>query len=130
MKTKNIRLTFCRGDITVIVFVLLLAGVIAFLFGRTVSPEEGNMVVIYKEGEKIEEISLYQNREILVENGYTNKIVIKDKKVAIAESDCPGADCVYSGWISQAGRSLVCLPNRVEIRIEGKEAEEVDFIVR
>ena len=73
---------------------------------------------------------MYENTEILIENNYTNKLVVKDGKVAIVESDCPGMDCVHSGRISGKGRSLVCLPNRVEIRIEGEMESEVDFIVR
>ena len=66
----------------------------------------------------------------MIENNYTNKLIVKDKKVAIVESDCPGMDCVHSGAISGKGRSLVCLPNRVEVRIEGEVDSEVDFIVR
>ena len=68
--------------------------------------------------------------EVLIQNDYTNKLIVKDKKVAIEESDCPGMDCVHSGVISGKGRSLVCLPNRVEVRIEGEIDSEVDFIVR
>ena len=78
----------------------------------------------------IQEISLDKDTEVLIENDYTNKLIVRDKKVAIVESDCPGMDCVHSGWISGKGRSLVCLPNRVEIRIEGDVDSEVDFIVR
>ena len=73
---------------------------------------------------------MHENTVILIENSYTNKVMVKDKKVAIVESDCPGMDCVHSGWISGKGRSLVCLPNRVEIRVEGEMESEVDFIVR
>ncbi|MBQ8917117.1 MAG: NusG domain II-containing protein, partial [Oscillospiraceae bacterium] len=48
-------------------------------------------------------------------------------RACIAQSTCPGEDCVHSGWISSPGRSVVCLPNRVEIRITG--SSEVDFVV-
>ena len=92
--------------------------------------QEGNVVVIYREGEKIQEIPLNVDTEVLIQNDYTNKLIVKDKKVAIEESDCPGMDCVHSGAISGKGRSLVCLPNRVEVRIEGEIDSEVDFIVR
>ena len=129
-KTKGMRLRFCIGDVIVIGFVVMLAILIGVLFWIKTGTEEGNLVVVYREGEKIQELSLEQNTEIIIENSYTNKLVVKDKKVAIIESDCPGMDCVHSGWISGKGRSLVCLPNRVEIRIEGEVDSEVDFIVR
>ncbi|MBR5317512.1 MAG: NusG domain II-containing protein [Lachnospiraceae bacterium] len=128
--TKGMRLKFCIGDVIVIGFVIMLAILIGVVFWIKTGNGEGNTVVVYREGEKIQELSLNKNTEVFIENSYTNKLVVKDKKVAIVESDCPGMDCVHSGWISGKGRSLVCLPNRVEIRIEGEVDSEVDFIVR
>ena len=128
--TKGMRLKFCIGDVIVIGFVVMLAILIGVVFWIKTGNGEGNTVVVYREGEKIQELSLNKNTEDFIENSYTNKLVVKDKKVAIVESDCPGMDCVHSGWISGKGRSLVCLPNRVEIRIEGEVDSEVDFIVR
>ena len=128
MKKNEMRLHFCKGDMAVIVFVILLAIFIGVLFYHNTGTKDGNIAVVYQNGEKIKEISLNQEAEYIVEHHYTNKIVVKDKKVAIMESDCPGADCVHSGWIKESGRSIICLPNRVEIRIEG--AAEVDFIIR
>jgi len=131
MSGKNrIKLTFCKGDVVVIFACMMLAVLIGVLFVRTTGTDKGENVVIYQDGNKIQEISLHENTEILIENSYTNKIMVKDEKVAIVESDCPGMDCVHSGWIGGKGRSLVCLPNRVEIRIEGEMESEVDFIVR
>ena len=114
----------------VIFFVTMLAVLIGVLFVKTTGTDKGETVAIYQDGNKMQEISLHENTEILIENKYTNKLIVKDEKVAIVESDCPGEDCVHSGWINGKGRSLVCLPNRVEIRIEGKAESDVDFIVR
>ena len=129
-RENKIRLSFCKGDVVVISFVIMLAILIGVVFWMKTGTEPGNVVVVYQEGEKVQEISLDKDTEVLIENYYTNKLIVRDKKVAIVESDCPGMDCVHSGWISGKGRSLVCLPNRVEIRIEGDVDSEVDFIVR
>ena len=129
-RENKIRLSFCKGDVVVISFVIMLAILIGVVFWMKTGTEQGNVVVVYQEGEKIQEIPLDKDTEVLIENNYTNKLIVRDKKVAIVESDCPGMDCVHSGWISGKGRSLVCLPNRVEIRIEGDIDSEVDFIVR
>ncbi len=129
-RENKIRLSFCKGDVVVILFVIMLAILIGVTFWMKTGTGEGNVVVIYRDGEKVQEIPLDKDTELLIENDYTNKLIVKDKKVAIAESDCPGRDCVHSGWISGKGRSLVCLPNRVEVRIEGEMDSEVDFIVR
>ena len=129
-RENKIRLSFCKGDVIVISFVIMLAILIGVVFWMKTGTEQGNVVAVYQEGEKIHELSLDKDTEVLIENDYTNKLIVRDKKVAIVESDCPGRDCVHSGWISGKGRSLVCLPNRVEIRIEGDADSEVDFIVR
>lgn len=121
-------LTFGKGDAVTAICIVLLAIFIGVLFRLEIGKEQGNTVVIYQDGEKIQELSLKENNEIVLSNNYTNRVEIKEGKVSITKSDCPGEDCVHSGWISEPGRSIVCLPNRVEIRIEGNA--EVDFIVR
>ena len=129
-KKNHTGLKFCKGDVAVIFCITMLAVVIGCVFIWLTGTGSGECVAVYKEGEKVQELSLHEDREILIENSYTNKLRIKNGKVAIVESDCPGTDCVHSGWIREKGRSIVCLPNRVEIRIEGETESEVDFIVR
>ena len=128
MKKREMRLTFCIGDIFAIVLVAAIAVLVSVVFWTGIGSEEGSVVSVYQEGELVREVPLNETTELIVEGTYTNKILVKDGKTAIVESDCPGTDCVHSGWIHEAGRSIVCLPNRVEIRIEG--ASEVDFVVR
>ena len=41
----------------------------------------------------------------------------------VSESDCPNQDCVHSGAISRAGQSVVCLPARVAVTLEGAAAD-------
>ena len=59
---------------------------------------------------------------------YTNLIIVENGSIAITASDCPGEDCVHSGAITAPGRSIVCLPNGVEVRVVGQSAD-VDFVV-
>ena len=99
----------------------------AVLFLPRGETENGN-VEIYKAGERIYVFPLTEERTFSVDGEYRNVVSVKDGRVAIVESDCPGTDCVHTGWISSAGRSIVCLPNRVEIRITS--FDEVDFVVR
>ncbi len=37
----------------------------------------------------------------------------------VALSDCPTQDCVHTGTITRGGQSIVCLPARIVIRLEG-----------
>lgn len=48
----------------------------------------------------------------------TNHFVIKDGQAAITEASCPDKICVHTGWISETGQTIVCLPNRVSVTIK------------
>ena len=124
---RSRRLDFCRGDFFAILLVLILAVATMAFFAVGEDDAENRIVQVYQDGRLVEEWPLDENREILISGQYENTVSILDGKAAITDSDCPGRDCVHSGWISGAGRSIVCLPNRMEIRIVGKS--EVDFVV-
>jgi len=128
VKKKHMKLEFCKNDFFAIGIVAVIAILVSVIFWTSVGTEEGSMVSIYQEGVLIKEISLDSDTEFVIEGDYKNVVTIKDGKAAITESDCPGIDCVHSGWIHEAGRSIVCLPNRVELRVEG--TSDVDFVVR
>lgn len=125
---SDLRLKFQKGDICALAAVLLLAACVALAFMPGKSGEENALLQIYQDGELIRQLPLTQDEQIQVGGDYINTIVVQDGRAAIAASDCPGEDCVHSGWIDAPGRSIVCLPNRVELRIDG--AQDVDFVVR
>lgn len=127
MKKREKELKFCVGDFLVILLVLTAIAGSVFFWIRS-GKNTADTVVVYQNGERVRELSLERDTELTVEGAYTNKVVIRDGEVFIEESNCPGNDCVHMGKIHESGRSIVCLPNRMEIRIEG--ASEVDFVVQ
>lgn len=122
---KQPRLTFRKGDILAILLVAAIA--IASLIPVLPDRSAGDFIQIYQDGVLVQEFPLSEDRTLTLSGQYTNTVTVRGGKAAITESDCPGEDCVHSGWIGSVGRSIVCLPNRVEVRISG--ASDVDFIV-
>jgi hypothetical protein len=57
----------------------------------------------------------------MVNVGADVKVAISRGRVRVAESDCPKGVCRHTGWQSRPGRVIVCLPNRVVVRIVGGE---------
>ena len=106
---------------------LLLAAILfcAYLPERT---EKALKAEIYLNGQLVKTVSLARTQQFVLEGDYCNTVSVQDGRIAITASDCPGEDCVHSGWIGSGGRSIVCLPNRVEIRIVA-EHTDVDFVV-
>lgn len=121
------RLRFQKGDIVAIVVVVLLAVAVMLAFAPSNS-NQAAQVEIYQNGLLLKTLPLSIDAIYTVEGKYTNVITIEDGKVSITASDCPGEDCVHSGKISSTGRSIVCLPNAVEVRVVGA-TDDVDFIV-
>ncbi len=124
-KAEN--LSFRKWDLCAIAAVLLL-GVVVFMAFLPQNSGETAVIQIYQNGKLIHETALSEDRSIAVEGEYCNTVAIRGGKVYMEESSCPGRDCVHSGSISQPGRSIVCLPNRVEVRITGQS--DIDAVVR
>ena len=67
------------------------------------------------------------NTDQTVNINESNQIRIQDRTVRMIEADCPDQICVRSGEISAAGQSVVCLPNRVVVKITG--VAQLDAVV-
>jgi hypothetical protein len=128
MKEKS-KFKFCLGDFIAICSVVFLAIVVFFGYFIGTQSVENAKVQIYQNNELLQEFPLNSTDEIVytVEGEYINTIVIKNGEVYFETASCPGTDCVHSGSISKPGRTLVCLPNKVEVRITGNA--DADIVV-
>ena len=126
---RSLKLSFQKGDWIAIISVVVLCVAVALFFGNLNGDSQPEAIQIFQNNQLIAEYPLQNDNRIVVQGEYCNIVEISDGRVAITESDCPGTDCVHSGWIGQAGRSIVCLPNKVEVRIVGT-SNDVDFVVR
>ena len=121
------RFRFRKGDLIAVAAVLLAAVLVALAFwpGRKGAAAYAE---IYQGGKLLFTVSLAQDREFPVEGDYRNTVTVRDGKSAITQSDCPGGDCVRCGWADRSGKSIVCLPNALEIRVVSSDSD-VDFVV-
>lgn len=125
--TNPEHLRFRKGDIFAIVMVVILAVFVAACF---LPKQSGTSVQaqVYQNGELINTLSLNEEISFEITGKYTNVITVRNGEIAITASDCPGEDCVHSGAIRASGRSIVCLPNGVEVRVVNASSD-VDFVV-
>ena len=126
MTDKN-NLHFGKGDWLAIGMVIVLAAVVMLCF-LPGSNDSAAYAEVYLNGQIIKRVPLQDAQTFVIEDQYSNEITVADGAIAFTASDCPGQDCVHSGSIQSTGRSLVCLPNRVEIRVVSG-ADDVDFVV-
>ena len=90
----------------------------------------GKSARIYVDGEFYSEISLEKDMKTVIKSKYgENTVVVKDKSVYVESSDCKNGLCQKNA-IKSAGQSIVCLPNRLSIIIEGNKREsEADILL-
>ena len=130
-------------DALVVLAVALLAAGLAFFQWRDGQAEELTAVVSVDgaEADRFPPEALLESPRAYSNNGYTLEVACAlrgevsplDHQVSNGElglrvvlSDCPTQDCVHTGTITRSGQSIVCLPARIVIRLEGGEAAPGD----
>lgn len=108
------------GDLLVALVILILAAALAVpLFPRS---EQALTVRVELDGELILSCGLDDLNEPMrfpVEGPYPLTLELSREGVRVLETACPGEDCLHTGMIAQAGRQIICLPNRLIVTLEG-----------
>lgn len=96
---------------------VLLAAVLAAL-PIFFADSNDNAVILY-DGAKLT-VPLGEPREYQINsNGYTLIVEVADGGISVSSSDCPDKICTDAPPLRRAGMSIVCLPARVVVYIEG-----------
>lgn len=117
-----------RGDIAVILFAVVLAVALWLSFPA----QQGDLTaVIFKDGRELKRIALKGIETPIafeLTGEYHNHVVAENGRIRYDASDCPDKICVYTGWLTRAGQSAACLPNKTLIVLEGTQTGGVDLI--
>lgn len=63
------------------------------------------------------------------ENGCVNEIEVRSHSIGVISADCPDKLCVQQGFVDSPGIPIVCLPNKLVIRLRDAESGDIDVIV-
>ena len=116
-----------KHDIILGLILLSVASILFVIDLTNVSSDTGNKkVVVSVDGKKIAEYPLKKDATYELSGSHlgTNTLVIKSGKAYISEASCPDKQCMKQGKISRAGEMLVCLPNRVVVKIVDSKKDE------
>lgn len=102
----------------VLIGVILFIVLIGFGFNYYINGRKSDKIEVYVDNElyKTYDIDDEDELKIEVDNGY-NIIKIHDRGVEMVEASCPDQICVKGGFIHKHSESIVCLPNKVNIKI-------------
>ena len=128
----------------IILFIVLVVAGLAASAVLAMSHTGGDTVAIESGGELYATYPLSEDRTVIVPSPkenvssvhvpddskpaseqftHYNVVVIKGGKVSVTEASCKNQVCVRHGAISKSGESIVCLPNRLVVRIDNGTGE-------
>ncbi len=114
-----------KGDrivILILLFVtLFVAGQYLYSHSNKVLKKE---VIIRSDGKVIKRIALNDATKMMFtvksKEGFLI-VQINNERVRVIKSTCRDKLCMKQGWIDRPGESIVCLPNRISITIQGEK---------
>lgn len=119
-----------RADL--VLFLALIALALSLFVFNTLHAQSGATVEISVDGEPYASYPLSENRDVTIKKGERQNVVrIRDGKVWMEEASCKNQVCVEEGAISQTSQTIVCLPNRVVVRISAQKSDDgIDAVVQ
>lgn len=121
-----------KGDILLIIIVLL--SVISYFGIKLIYKDtDAKSIVIAVEGKEYYRINMKDLNEkrhihIDLDSGKFIDITADRNGVYVSDVVCPDRICEKTGIIDKVGQSIVCLPNKVQVYIEGSEKTNVDSV--
>jgi hypothetical protein len=112
------------ADIVLVVLIVAASVATMVMVSSANAGEKGSLAIIEVNGKPVKRIALGKgqpDREFKI-HGFSgwNVVEVKDGRIRISDADCRDKVCIGMGWIDAQGRSIVCLPHRVVIRVTGK----------
>lgn len=98
--------------------IALVALLTTLVYARTFI-SNGSEVVIRSDGREVACYSLSDERRTIKIDGPLGKSVVEisSDKARMLDSPCPQKTCCAQGWITGPERAIICIPNRVVIKI-------------
>lgn len=118
-----------KADIILIIILVLVAA--AFPFMLNYGGGEGARAVILVDGKEYASYRLDEDGEYTIDTAYgSNIILIEGGAARMTEADCPDGYCKKYAPISKNGESIICLPHRLVVEIEGGTESGVDAVAQ
>lgn len=123
MKESNVP-KFARKTDFIILGIIAAACIICLYFMKT-QTEKGNFAQISVNGKILANVSL-KNDEVFCVSGIDNvEFEVKGGAIRISSNDCNDKVCQKTGFVSNAGESIVCIPKKLTVTV--KSASGADF---
>jgi len=113
-----------KYDLLLILVIIIINIALLFYVSKNIVNTQGNEAYVYSDNKLVGQYILkdgYKNEFTIKLNEGFNTVHIENNEVWISDSSCPDKLCQHQGKISEDGEIIVCLPNKLIIKIVGKE---------
>lgn len=111
------------NDLILNAFIILICILIPFVL--SFAHNEGKTCVISYDGIVEKRINLEEDAAY---HTHGVNIIVKDGEAFVSESSCPDGLCIKMKSAKNVGDSIICVPNKVSVRIEGNKSGEADVV--
>ncbi len=119
-----------KNDVILIALLLVVALITAggMRIRKISNTRDTANVVVTIDGELYGTYPLSEDRTERIElpDGSYNILIISDGYADVSEASCPDQICVKHNHIRYSKESIVCLPNKVVVTVEGGKENEID----
>lgn len=120
-----------RGDRILIISIFILSVLLLLFLNCFLFSQPASDVKIEINGKYYAQYSLknlHEPKQVRIETEYGyNLLLLEQGQVTVLESSCKDKLEMNAGTINRAGQQLVCLPNRLVVRLDGKD-EQIDGV--
>lgn len=118
-----------KKDIILIIMFIIIA-VVLFIINFN-GREKGTSVEVTVSGEVYGRYPLDKDGKYIITNGKKHNILVIDNGTArISEATCNNQVCVKHKAISQDNETIICVPNKIVIKIISESANELDGVAK
>ena len=120
MKQSSCHSSFKTADLILVGGLLIVAAVLFLFLSRWSTG--GHAVEVQVDGKTVATLPLDTDTTYTIDgvDGGHNTLVIADGRASVIKATCPDGVCVRHRAIDRAGQSIICLPNKVVVRVDGE----------
>ncbi|MDO4453661.1 MAG: NusG domain II-containing protein [Eubacteriales bacterium] len=95
--------------------------------------EQGSQVIVFQDGAEQGRYLLSEEQDVEIALNQENQegkniLRIRDGSADMIYADCPDQLCVNQKEIDKVGETIVCLPHKIVVEVEGEKQSDFDSI--
>lgn len=121
-----------KNDMILVISIITISLVLWFLLSN-INQDKATKAYVYYNSKLIETIDLTKNEVLNYKvNGYNGEVLIETKlnQIRVKKEISPHHLCSKQGWVSTTLEPIICLPNKIVIKLASDKKTEFDAIVR